>query len=154
MPWILITESPLKCDLSHALEFGRLLLTVMDVFKMIIYIYSKCSTCQRALRFLESLKNKNSFTIKDIVTTPPSFEELRQMLKFQNGNLKKLFNTSGQLYRELQLNNKLDGMPQEEALLLLSKNGMLVKRPFLLSEDFGLTGFNEALWSETLKSRT
>lgn len=70
------------------------------------------------------------------------------MLKFVNGDLKKLFNSSGQLYRELQLAEKLKNMSETEAVTLLSKHGMLVKRPFLLSDQFGLLGFNEAKWSE------
>lgn len=112
---------------------------------MIIYIYGKCSTCQDALRFLEKTK-KDSFTVKEITLTPPSLEELQRMLKFQKGNLKKLFNTSGQMYREMELNKKIDSMPLEEALGLLTQHGMLVKRPFLLGKDFGLVGFKEAEW--------
>lgn len=117
---------------------------------MILYIYSKCSTCQQALRFLEKIKGKDSFTIKEITVTPPSLKELQQMLKFQNGNLKKLFNTSGQLYRELHLNEKLSDMTLDESLKLLTEHGMLVKRPFLLGENFGLTGFKEAEWLKYL----
>src|SRR5437870_4824080 len=108
---------------------------------MNFYHYNKCSTCQKALRFLE--KKKVSFTPIDIVQEPPSFEELQRMLNFQNGNLNKLLNTSGQLYREMQLSKKLKEMPLPEILTLLSRQGMLVKRPFLLGDDFGLTGFNE-----------
>lgn len=115
---------------------------------MILYIYSKCSTCQNALRFLE--QNKISFIRKEITETPPSVKELQAMLKFANGNLKKLFNTSGLLYKEMQLSEKLKDMPEADALILLSKHGMLVKRPFLLGDDFGFTGFNEALWSSIL----
>jgi arsenate reductase (glutaredoxin) len=119
---------------------------------MIIYVYSKCSTCQDALRFLEKQRGKNSFTIKEITVTPPSLKDLQQMLKFQNGNLIKLFNTSGQLYRELCLKDKLDQMPLDQALKLLTENGMLVKRPFLLAEEFGLLGFKEPEWSQHLAS--
>lgn len=111
---------------------------------MIIYVYSKCSTCQKALRALK--KMKIPFTTKEITEEPPTLPELQRMLKFQNGNLKKLFNTSGQLYRELHLQEKLNEMPLNEALILLTKNGMLVKRPFLLGKDFGITGFNETEW--------
>lgn len=115
---------------------------------MIIYIYSKCSTCQKALHFLEKIKGKGTFTIKEITQEPPSMDELKKMLKFQDGNLKKLFNTSGQLYRELHLNEKLDNMSVDKALELLTQHGMLVKRPFLIGKDFGLTGFKEAEWSK------
>lgn len=115
---------------------------------MILYIYSKCSTCQHALKFLE--RKNISFVRKEIVETPPSVEELRTMLNYVGGNLKKIFNTSGQLYREMQLNEKLKSMPEEEAILLLSQHGMLVKRPFLLGSDFGLLGFKETEWSQKI----
>lgn len=118
---------------------------------MNLYIYSKCSTCQKALRFLEKLKL--SYTTKEITEEPPTLQELHRMLKFQNGNLKKLFNTSGQLYREWHLNEKLNDMPLNDALTLLNENGMLVKRPFLLGKDFGVTGFNEAEWLKILDHR-
>ncbi|MFN4175091.1 MAG: ArsC/Spx/MgsR family protein, partial [Parachlamydiaceae bacterium] len=73
---------------------------------MILYVYSKCSTCKNALDYLERRKIK--FVRKEITETPPSVSELKKMLKFMNGSLKKLFNTSGMLYRELKLNEKLD----------------------------------------------
>lgn len=117
---------------------------------MIIYIYGKCSTCQKALHFLK--KQKEVFTVKEITQEPPSLKELQQMLKFQNGDLKKLFNTSGQLYREWQLNEKLNQMPLNVALKLLTEHGMLVKRPFLLGKDFGITGFNETQWQKLFDS--
>lgn len=113
---------------------------------MKIYIYSKCSTCQNAIQFLK--QRQIPFTAIEITKTPPSIKELQQMLKFKEGQLKKLFNTSGLLYKDMQLSEKLDAMPLEEALTLLSHNGMLVKRPFLLGPDFGLTGFKEAEWSQ------
>lgn len=115
---------------------------------MILYIYSKCSTCQSALKFLEQ-KNV-SFVRKEIVETPPSVDELRTMLHYMDGNLKKIFNTSGQLYREMQLSQRVQSMPEEEALLLLSQHGMLVRRPFLLGNDFGLLGFKETDWSKKI----
>lgn len=113
---------------------------------MILYVYSKCSTCKNALDYLERRKIK--FVRKEITETPPSVSELKKMLKFMNGSLKKLFNTSGMLYRELKLNEKLDKMSEEEALALLSKNGMLVKRPFLIADTFGLVGFKESEWDK------
>lgn len=113
---------------------------------MILYIYSKCSTCQTALKFLE--RKKVAFIRKEITDEPPSIAELQAMLKYANGNLKKLFNSSGQLYRELQLTERLKEMSEAEALTLLSQHGMLVKRPFLLGNHFGLTGFNESEWSQ------
>lgn len=113
---------------------------------MHLYVYSKCSTCQKALSFLE--KRHVSFVRKEITITPPSIPELQTMLKYLNGNLRKLFNTSGQLYREMQLAEKLTAMSEKEALLLLSQQGMLVKRPFLIADHFGFTGFNEKEWSQ------
>lgn len=116
---------------------------------MIIYLYSKCSSCQKALRFLE--KRKIFLAIKEITKEPPSIAELERMLKFQNNRIKKLVNTSGQLYREMHLSEKLNDRPTHEILALLSHHGMLVKRPFLLGDDFGLVGFNEIEWSQKLK---
>lgn len=113
---------------------------------MKIYVYSKCSTCQEALRFLKRQEVK--VTVKEIVETPPSIEELRMMLQHQKGSLKKLFNVSGNLYRDMRLAEKFDQMSEIEALELLSKNGMLVKRPFLLGDGFGILGFKESEWSE------
>ncbi len=112
---------------------------------MLVYIYSKCSTCQKAVRFLE--KKQCVFTPKEIVQEPPSMEELQTMLHYQKGNLKKLLNTSGQLYREMQLTEKLQKMSLIQSLTLLTQHGMLIKRPFLIGADFGLTGFNETEWS-------
>lgn len=117
---------------------------------MILYVYSKCSTCQQAIKFLEQKKVK--YLRKEITVEPPSIEELKTMLKFQQGNLKKLFNTSGQLYREMELSEALAGMSEMEALTLLSQHGMLVKRPFLLGRDFGLVGFKLADWSKKISN--
>ena len=105
---------------------------------MRIYVYSKCSTCKDALRFLT--ERGIEVEVKEITEKPPSISELKAMLHYQGGNLKKLFNTSGILYREMGLTEKLKTMPLEEALELLSTHGMLVKRPFLLGKDFGLLG--------------
>lgn len=117
---------------------------------LVVYLYPKCSTCQGALRFLE--KSKINYKVKDISQIPPTIPDLKLMLKFQENDIKKLFNTSGIRYREMQLSEKLPSMSQEEALHLLSKDGMLVKRPFLLGEDFGLLGFKEKQWEVRFKS--
>jgi len=117
---------------------------------MIVYVYSKCSTCKDALKLLQKLKV--SPDIREITITPPSVNELKTMLHFQNDNLKKLFNTSGNLYREMQLAEKLSEMPLKNALELLSSHGMLVKRPFLLGTNFGLLGFNPKEWTSKLQS--
>lgn len=115
---------------------------------MIIYIYGKCSTCKAALLFLK--EHKIAFTEKEISTGPPSIAELQRMLHYQNGDLKKLFNTSGLLYKEMQLKEKLQDLSVGEALALLNQHGMLVKRPFLLGDDFGLLGFKETEWSKII----
>ena len=109
-----------------------------------VYLYGKCSTCQKVLRFLE--KRQLSYKVKDISQHPPSMRELEEMLELQKGDIKKLFNTSGMLYRELQLSQKLDKMSINEALKLLSNHGMLVKRPFILGKNIGLIGFKEDQW--------
>lgn len=114
-----------------------------------VYVYSKCSTCQKALAFLS--KKNVSFIKKEITETPPSLKDLKNMLHHK-GNVRKIFNTSGQLYREMQLNEKLKNLSETEAFKLLSQKGMLVKRPFVLGKDFGLLGFNEAEWDKAFCS--
>ena len=116
--------------------------------KKTLYIYKNCSTCNKAVNFLK--EKSYSFIEKEITTTPPSIPELERMLKHVNGEVKKLFNTSGILYRELSLSEKLKTMTILQALELLTRNGMLVKRPFLLGKDFGLVGFNKRTWEENL----
>lgn len=116
---------------------------------MIVYLYQKCSTCKKAQQFLKTIGAE--YTLKEISLTPPTLEELQKMLKHHKGDLKKLFNTSGNLYKEMQLSEKLNEMPLEEALALLNQHGMLVKRPFLLTKNCGLTGFNEEKWSSALQ---
>lgn len=118
---------------------------------MLIYIYNKCSTCKDAVSFLK--QQGLQFETKEITLTPPTLEELSTMLYYQNGNLKKLFNTSGNLYREMELSKKLDKMPLEKALELLNAHGMLVKRPFLLGKDFGMVGFNNTQWTNVLEAK-
>lgn len=112
---------------------------------MNVYVYKKCSTCQAALAFLK--ERKVEFSLKEITETPPTIDELQRMLNFL-GNLKKLFNSSGLLYKELHMSEQLKTMPVEEALALLNQHGMLVKRPFLIAQDFGFTGFNPQEWAK------
>lgn len=99
------------------------------------------------MHFLKSRVPEKNITVKEITEEPPSLSELQKMLSYQNGQLKKLFNTSGQLYREMHLNEKLQNMTLQQALGLLTTHGMLVKRPFLLGDEFGLLGFNENKWT-------
>lgn len=115
---------------------------------MKVYLYPKCSTCQNALKFLE--QKQVTSQIINISIQPPTIVELEKMLHFQKGNIKKLLNTSGLVYREMKLSEKLPSMSQEEILKLLSENGMLVKRPFLLTSEVGLVGFKESEWSLVL----
>ncbi|MDZ8118695.1 arsenate reductase family protein [Pontiella agarivorans] len=115
---------------------------------MKIYTYKKCSTCRKATKWLA--EQNIDFEEIPIRETPPSVEELRQMLE-QVGDLKKLFNTSGMDYRSLGMKDKLPTMSTEEALELLASNGNLIKRPFLLAGDQGTTGFKEDVWEALLK---
>ena len=115
---------------------------------MKIYTYTKCSTCRKATKWL---KEQNlAFEEIPIRETPPSVDELRQMLD-HIGDLQKLFNTSGQDYRALGMKDKLPSMGTEEALELLASNGNLIKRPFLIDVDKGTTGFKESVWETLLK---
>lgn len=115
---------------------------------MKLYHYNKCSTCRNALKYL---KERNIAVQEiDITKTPPTKKELLEMLNVYEGNIRKLFNTSGQMYRELGLKDTLASMSKEEAIDLLSKNGKLVKRPFLLSGKGGVVGFREEDWDTVL----
>lgn len=110
-----------------------------------VYTYANCSTCRDAVKWLRG--RGVVFGEKPIYTSPPTVPELRRMLGFQGGNLRRLFNSSGLEYRALGLSAKLPAMTAAEALALLAGNGRLVKRPFLLGEDLGLVGFDPAVWS-------
>jgi arsenate reductase len=114
----------------------------------ILYTYAKCSTCRDAVKWLRAHGVK--FTERPIYETPPGVAELRRMLAFQGGNVRRLFNTSGIQYRERGLAAKLPAMTEAEALALLASDGRLVKRPFLLGETFGLVGFDAAAWEKVL----
>ena len=114
-----------------------------------IYEYAKCSTCKKALTFLEH--HGIHYSKLPIVEQPPTETELKKMLRFLGGNLKKLFNTSGIQYRELGMSKKLETLSEADAISLLSKNGKLVKRPFLLGENSGTVGFNESEWKKLIK---
>jgi arsenate reductase len=112
-----------------------------------IYAYKNCGTCRKALRWLE--ENQVRHEVVPIREQPPTETELRRMLGFYGGDLRKLFNTSGQDYKALNLKDKLPRMSEAEAIRLLSKNGNLVKRPFALSECAGLVGFKAEEWKAT-----
>lgn len=119
---------------------------MMNILKLKVYEYSRCSTCRKALRYLDD--HGIDYKKVDITVQPPSKTELKKMLKVYEGNLKKLFNTSGQVYREKKLGVKLNDMSVNEAIDLLAVDGKLVKRPFLLTNDSGVVGFKEEQWQE------
>ncbi len=113
-----------------------------------VYSHPRCTTCKRALDWLR--ENKIVFTEQDIRPTPPRLAELKTMLAHRDGELRRLFNTSGDSYRSANLKDKLPTLSTDAALALLGADGMLVKRPFLLGPKLGLTGFDEAKWSAAL----
>ena len=115
---------------------------------MLVLVYKKCSTCQKALKWL--LERNIDFTERAIVEENPSYEELKEWYEKSGMPLKKFFNTSGLLYKDMKLKDKLTNMSEEEQLRLLSTNGMLVKRPLVVGEEFVLTGFKEKEWEEKL----
>ena len=111
--------------------------------------YPKCTTCQKARRWLE--ENQIPFTSRHIKEENPTAEELALWRQRSGQPLKKFFNTSGQLYRAMELKDKLPAMSEEEQYALLATDGMLVKRPILVGEDFVLVGFRPAEWEAKLK---
>jgi arsenate reductase (glutaredoxin) len=117
-----------------------------------IYEYNKCSTCIKALKFLDAQKVK--YKKISIVDQPPTLQELKNMLVFikaDGGTIKNLFNTSGVQYRELNMSEKLkNGLTESEALKLLSGHGKLIKRPFLLLNKKGAVGFKENVWKKLI----
>ena len=115
---------------------------------MLFVCYLKCTTCQKARTWLDA--QGVSYEVRDIKLQNPSAEELRQWWQRSGLPLKKFFNTSGQLYKSLGLKDKLSAMSEEEQLELLSTDGMLVKRPLLIGEDFVRVGFRQPEWEETL----
>jgi arsenate reductase len=115
---------------------------------LVVYTHAKCSTCRDAIQWLRAHDVK--FAEKPIYTEPPTLAELRRMLACQNGNLRRLFNTSGIQYRERGLATKLPALSESEALTLLAHDGRLVKRPFALGDTFGLLGFDAGAWAKAL----
>ena len=111
--------------------------------------YPKCSTCQKARKWLD--ENGIAYELRDIKTENPTYEELTAWHALSGLPLKKLFNTSGLLYKSLNLKEKLPGMSEDEQLKLLTTDGMLVKRPLLVADDFVLVGFKASEWEARLK---
>ena len=116
---------------------------------MLFVCYTKCSTCKKARKFLE--ERGAAFEVRDVKEQPPTAEELREWWEKSGLPLKKLFNTSGQQYRTLGLSARLPEMGEAEQLALLASDGMLVKRPILVTEDAVLVGFRQAEWEEALQ---
>ena len=111
---------------------------------MKLYQYPKCSTCRKASKFLKEADQQ--FESIDITIQPPTIDELQQMLASYDGDIKKLFNTSGVQYRELNIKEQLPDLSNEEAIKLLAGNGKLIKRPFLLKDGKGIVGFKQEEW--------
>ena len=115
---------------------------------MLFIEYPKCSTCQKAKCWLD--ESGVAYTDRHILEQSPTYEELKEWHKRSGLPLKKFFNTSGRLYKEMKLKDKLSEMSEEEQIKLLATNGMLVKRPLVVDEDKVLVGFKETEWKEKL----
>lgn len=118
---------------------------------MLLIHYPKCSTCQKAKKWLD--EKKISYEERNIKEQNPTKEELAKWYKASGLPLKRFFNTSGMLYKEMKLKDRLPGMSEEEQLELLATDGMLVKRPLVIAGDVVLTGFKEKEWEEKLVSQ-
>lgn len=116
---------------------------------MLVLVYHKCSTCQKALKWLD--EHKIFLEERPIIEENPTYEELKEWYEKSGMPLKKFFNTSGMLYKQMNLKDKLPEMSEDEQLKLLATDGMLVKRPLVVGEDFVLTGFREKEWEEKIR---
>lgn len=115
---------------------------------MVLIWYPKCSTCQKAKKFLDD--HHCVYKLKDITIDIPTKEDLNKYISSSGKDIKKFFNTSGMKYREYNLKEKLPGLTEEEMINLLASDGMLIKRPILVLEDSALVGFSEKEWSEKI----
>ncbi|MBQ9279329.1 MAG: arsenate reductase family protein [Lachnospiraceae bacterium] len=113
-----------------------------------VYCYSKCSTCKKALKWLDEKKVK--YELIDLKENNPDEKTLRKYHKQSGLPLKRFFNTSGMIYREMELSKKLPDMSEDEQFKLLASDGMLVKRPMLVADKTVLTGFKESEWEKVL----
>ncbi len=118
--------------------------------KITVLCYQKCTTCQKALKWLD--EHHIAYTARPIKEENPSKEELKTWFQKSGLPLKRFFNTSGNLYKEMQLKDKLGQMSEDEQLALLATDGMLVKRPLVVADGFVLTGFKEKEWEEKDRS--
>lgn len=117
---------------------------------MLFVCYPKCSTCQKARAFLDAAGVP--YELRDIKTENPTAEELRQWQQRSGLPLKRFFNTSGLQYKALGLKERLPEMSEAEQLALLATDGMLVKRPLLVGDDFALVGFRQAEWEQAVRT--
>ena len=113
-----------------------------------VYCYSKCSTCKKALKWLDD--NNVKYELIDIKENNPDEDSLRKYHKASGLPLKKFFNTSGKIYKDMELSKRLPGMTEDEQFKLLASDGMVVKRPLLVTDKKVLTGFKESDWQEAL----
>ena len=111
--------------------------------------YPNCSTCKKARKWLDD--QGISYAYRDIKENRPNMEELNQWIPLSKLPIRKFFNTSGQSYRSLSVNDHLDDLPTDQIIELLAGDGMLVKRPLLVGDDFVLVGFKEEVWEDQLK---
>lgn len=116
---------------------------------MLFICYPKCTTCQKAKKWLDN--NGIAYELRDIKENNPTYKELSEWYRNSGLPLKKFFNTSGLLYKSMQLKDKLPTMAEEEQLRLLSTDGMLVKRPILVNGDIVRVGFKDADWEDAVK---
>lgn len=116
--------------------------------KVLFIEYPKCSTCRKAKKWLE--ENNINFTDRHIVEQKPTKEELKEVILKSGLPARKLFNTSGNVYKSLNLKSKMDSLSEDEMLDLLSTDGMLVKRPLIIGDDFALVGFKEDAYADIL----
>jgi arsenate reductase len=113
-----------------------------------VYMYKNCGTCQKAKKYLAARDvDYTEIAIRDV---PPTKAELKRMLKYFDGSIRKLFNTSGMDYKSGNYKDKLPEMSDAQAIDALNANGNLVKRPFLIGKDFGTVGFKEDVWDDLL----
>ena len=118
--------------------------------KILFNEYPKCSTCKKAKKWLDD--HEIRYDDRHIVENNPSKDELKEWIAKSNKPVRKFFNTSGRLYRELGLRDKLDSMSEDEQLEVLASDGMLIKRPLVVGDDFVLSGFREKEWERQFKS--
>lgn len=116
---------------------------------MLFLQYPKCSTCRKAKKWLD--EHHVAYEERHIAEDRPTYDELKEWYERSGLPLKRFFNTSGVLYKNMQLKDKLPAMSEEEQLKLLATDGMLVKRPLVITDDVVLTGFKEAEWAERLR---